>query len=176
LIAFRPGKKTQADGFLQTDLDRVTDSHVRQRSLDLGVAAARAIIARRENDGFFDTVPYTFGAPAPGVYQPVPPAGVNVIGTQLPSTTPFGLRSASQFRLPPPPALSSRQWLANYNEVKHLGRSDSTVRTADQTAAVHFWRDQTQFVWNRIARVPWQARTTRACGRRRAPLPSSTWA
>lgn len=30
---------------------------------------------------------------------------------------------------------------------------DSTVRTADQTAAVHFWFHQTQFVWNDIART-----------------------
>jgi hypothetical protein len=153
VVIFRPAKADQADAFLLIDLDRVTAPNKRRRSLALGAAAAQAIIALREDDGFFHSVPYTFGPPDPSVYQPVPPGGTNVIGTQLPSTIPFGLKSGSQFRSPPPPDLSSAQWLANYNETKDFGRSDSKVRTADQTAAVHFWSHQTQFVWNDIARL-----------------------
>ncbi|MGH9160380.1 MAG: vanadium-dependent haloperoxidase [Vicinamibacteraceae bacterium] len=153
LVTLRPGKAAEADAFLQTDLDRVTDPDKRRRSLDLGAAAADAILARRADDGFFDVVPYTFDAPAPGVYQPVPPANTEVIGTQLPFVTPFALASTDQFRPPPPPSLFSHAWKFEYDEVKELGRSTSTVRTEDQTQAVLFWLEQTQFVWNRIARI-----------------------
>jgi PAP2 superfamily len=152
-VTLRPGKQAQADAFLQTDLDAVTDPDKRQRSLDIGAAAADAIIAARQDDGFFDTVPYTFGPPEPGVWQPVPPSGTNVVGPHFPFVTPLGISSASQFRSPPPPALSSSEWLDDYNEVKEIGRSDSTTRTADQTAIALFWREQTQFAWNNIART-----------------------
>ena len=154
LIALRPGKAAQVNAFLQTDLDRVKDPDRRQRSLDLGAAAADAILTLRGDDGFFDVVPHTFGPPAPGVWQPVPPADTTVaIGTQLPFVTPMALTSADQFRVPPPPALSSVTWKRDYDEVKEVGRSDSTVRTTDQTAAALFWREQAQFAWNRIARI-----------------------
>jgi hypothetical protein len=153
LVRLRPGKAAQADMFLEHDLARVSDPQVRQRSLDLGAAAATAILAKRANDGFFETVPFTFGPPEPGVWQPVPPSGTTIVGTQLPFVTPFGLSSGSQFRSPPPPKLSSRRWLNDYNETKVLGRFDSTVRTADQTNATLFWREQTQFTWNTVART-----------------------
>jgi hypothetical protein len=153
VVVLRPGKAVQADALLQPDLDRVTDADVTQRSLDLGAAAAAAILADRSDDGFFDVVPYAFQPPAPGVYQPVPPAGSAVVGTQLPFVKTFALRSADQFRPPPPPSLKSRAWRLEYDEVKELGRSESAARTPDQTHAALFWREQTQFAWNRIARI-----------------------
>jgi PAP2 superfamily len=152
LLELRPGKSAQIDAFLAPDLARVSDANKRQRSLDLGAAAAEAILAAREDDGFFDTVPYTFGPPAPGVWQPVPPGGAPV-GPHFPSVTPFALSSGSQFRAPPPPALSSSRWKNAYNQVKEFGRSNSTVRSADQTHSALFWREQTQFAWNRIGRI-----------------------
>jgi hypothetical protein len=153
LVAVRPGKAAQIDGFLQTDLDRVTDPDTRQRSLDIGAGAASAIIAERDGDGFFDSVPYTFGPPDPGVYQPTPPGGTAVVNTQLPGVTPFALSSTDQFRPAAPPPLPSTTWRDAYNQVKDLGRSDSTTRTADQTNAALFWREQAQFTFNTIART-----------------------
>jgi hypothetical protein len=52
---------------------------------------------------------------------------------------PFMLTSPSQFRADPPPALKSRQWAREYNEVKAYGAVDSTVRTPAQTAVARFW-------------------------------------
>ena len=52
------------------------------------------------------------------------------------------LRTGDQFRVPPPPALSSRQYAAAYNEAKALGGDDDvtpTRRTDDQTFAGVFW-------------------------------------
>ena len=54
---------------------------------------------------------------------------------------PFSLDSADQFRPAGPPALRSRRWARDYNEVKEIGSSTSTTRTAEQTLAARFWAE-----------------------------------
>ena len=54
---------------------------------------------------------------------------------------PFSLDSADQFRPDGPPALDSKRWARDYNEVKEIGSSTSTTRTADQTLAARFWAE-----------------------------------
>jgi membrane-associated phospholipid phosphatase len=66
------------------------------------------------------------------------------------------MTSGSQFRPPPPPALTSTAYATAFNEVKSLGRVDSTTRTADQTQIAQFWKDAagTAYAfghWNKIA-------------------------
>jgi len=53
--------------------------------------------------------------------------------------TPFAMTSASQFRPGPPVDLKSKQWAADYNEIKELGEKNSTKRTARQTEDARFW-------------------------------------
>ena len=72
--------------------------------------------------------------------------------------TPFALSAGSQFRPAAPPALDSADFAAAFNEVKDLGRADSTTRTADQTQIAFFWRDGagTSYAfghWNTIAQA-----------------------
>ena len=55
--------------------------------------------------------------------------------------TPFVLQSGSQFRPGGPPAITSAQYTADFNEVKSLGSATSTTRTADQTQLASFWSD-----------------------------------
>jgi hypothetical protein len=52
---------------------------------------------------------------------------------------PFSLDSADQFRPDGPPALDSKKWARDYNELKEIGSSTSTTRTAEQTVAARFW-------------------------------------
>jgi hypothetical protein len=54
---------------------------------------------------------------------------------------PFSLDSADQFRPQGPPALSSKRWAQDYNEVKEFGSSASTTRTTEQTLAARFWAE-----------------------------------
>jgi hypothetical protein len=49
------------------------------------------------------------------------------------------LSSADQFRPGGPPALDSKRWAEDYNEVKEIGSFASTTRTAEQTEAARFW-------------------------------------
>jgi hypothetical protein len=49
------------------------------------------------------------------------------------------MKSADQFRAPPPYPLESREWARDFREVKELGAADSRSRTPDQTGAANFW-------------------------------------
>jgi hypothetical protein len=62
------------------------------------------------------------------------------------------LRSASQFRPPAPPALTSPRYAEDFSEVHSLGELNSTTRTADETAIAKFWGAAPVWVvWNQVA-------------------------
>lgn len=104
----------------------------------VGEQVAAALIAQRANDGFRVAVPYvTPSPPIPGVW--IPTAATPPVGTYLGNMTPFAIKSADQFRPNGPPALSSKQWAREYNEVKDIGSLGSTTRSAEQTIAARFW-------------------------------------
>ena len=77
--------------------------------------------------------------PIPGVW--IPTAPTPPLGTYLGLMRPFSLVSADQFRPSGPPALGSKKWARDYNEVKEIGSSSSTTRTAEQTLAARFWAE-----------------------------------
>ena len=54
------------------------------------------------------------------------------------NVTPFGIRSAKDFLLDPPPALTSNGYAKAYNEVMTVGSVDSTERPPDRADVVHF--------------------------------------
>jgi hypothetical protein len=67
--------------------------------------------------------------------------------------TPFGLTEASQFRLPPPPALQTGKYAMDYLEVLRVGRVDSPFRPQDRTDVARFYAAATPVqVWNSAAR------------------------
>ena len=71
----------------------------------------------------------------------------------MPNVTPFAVESSAQFRPGPPPALTSQEYAAAFNEAKALGSVNSSTRTADQTQVGMLWRVPltNHQVWNRIA-------------------------
>jgi len=71
--------------------------------------------------------------------------------------TPFALERANQFRLGPPPALTSTEYTAASNEVKSLGIANSTAATADQALIGRFWNGAIQNYWNEITQTAVQA-------------------
>lgn len=66
---------------------------------------------------------------------------------------PFTLTAGTRFRAPPPPALTSERYRRHYNEVKVLGRFDSTVRTPEQTDIAYFYSENFLAQWNRALRA-----------------------
>src|SRR6202011_3063801 len=86
------------------------------------------------------STPYGTGPVAPGVWVFAPPPSLQSAQTPwVAFMRPFLLRSASQFRVDPPPALSSYEWAVEFNEIKAYGSVNSAVRTPEQTAIAQFW-------------------------------------
>jgi PAP2 superfamily len=100
----------------------------------LGEAVALRMLEARANDGATAVDSYR-PKTKPGQYVPTP---VMVCST-WPTMRPFALASPSQFRPGPPPSLKSREWAADYNEIKELGGKTSSSRSAQQTETARFW-------------------------------------
>jgi len=115
-----------------------------------GRSAAAAILALRANDHSAEA---QFDYDAPGVGTPGVWVRINNAPAQLPgwgNVTPFVLRSSSQFRPDPPPALGSKQYTKDYNEIKEIGVVNSTTRTNEQSQIALFWRASPAAIWNPV--------------------------
>jgi hypothetical protein len=105
----------------------------------IGQAAASDLIAERTGDRN-ETITFTPGPLTPGGWTVAPPPSLQSAQTPWVAVMkPFMLNSPSQFRVEPPPALSSRKWAKEFNEVKAYGAANSTVRSPEQTAIAEFW-------------------------------------
>ena len=133
-------KPTILDPAYATSLAGIADGQAKTDGVAVGESVADLLIAERADDGFRVSVPYTApDPPIPGVW--IPTAPTPPIGTYLGQMRPFALNSADQFRPAGPPALSSKRWAEEYNEVKEIGSSTSTTRTPEQTVAARFWAE-----------------------------------
>ena len=121
-------------------LATIPDGQAKTDGTATGEEVAALLIAQRADDGFRVPGAYTApNPPIPGFW--IPTALTPPIGTYLGRMRPFSLESADQFRPDGPPALSSKRWARDYNEVKEIGSSASTTRTAEQTLAARFWAE-----------------------------------
>lgn len=115
----------------------------RTNGLAWGTKVADAIIAWRSVDDIRPTIPEYTPATAggtPGDYQ-LTPNTTFALTPQWGSQQTWALTSGAQFLSPPPPALDSAQYAADFNEVKAVGGVISAERSADQTEFAHFWAD-----------------------------------
>ena len=152
LDALLPSQSASIDAFFQSSLSQIGSGESVDRGVVYGEQVANAVLAARANDGATVTPPVFTPLTGPGEYQLTPPAFPPAGFTQTRNVTPFVLDSASQFRAPEPPALTSNQYATDFNEVKSLGRKTSTTRTADQTAIGTFWGAAPIWVvWNQVA-------------------------
>ena len=157
LVALNPSAAQAYDEALAAELGDRPSDFVR-RGAAIGAHVAREILAWRENDGWIVSAfpPYA-EPPLPGRWQPTPPANAAATFTHLQHAAPMALVSATQLLPSPPPSLTSARYAADLNEVKLLGKSDSAVRTEEQTTIARLWSGvgtTTGFfsVWNNVAR------------------------
>ena len=148
LVALFSGQTAHFDEELTYHLDKVTDSAAAKAAgIQVGAAAARAILAARANDGSEIPEPTVgvdfFPSDLPGYWRPDPISQKTVaLGAFWAQVQPFTLESASQFRVPPPPAIESPEYAAAYDEAQRLGGDGVTTpteRTPDQTITGIFW-------------------------------------
>jgi hypothetical protein len=149
LKALYPSQAATLDAEFASSLANLPGASGNSQSIPRGLAwgehVANLILALRSTDGFSAVLPGYFGGGAPGVWRALP-VGTNADGTlpavlpQFRFVVPFTLTSPSQFRPGPPLALTSQQYADDVNEVKAVGRVDSTLRTADQTQLALLWQ------------------------------------
>ena len=115
-----------------------------------GRSIATSILAVRANDHSAEAQ-FNYDAPnqgAPGVWVRLPNVPASLPGWG--KVTPFVLRSASQFRPEAPPDLTSEQYAKDYNEIKQIGISVGSTRSAEQTDIALFWRASPTAIWNSV--------------------------
>ena len=110
------------------------DGAAKSNGIQLGETVAAKILEARANDG----------SGAPDAYRPRTTPGVYVptaitISSMWPNMKPFVMDNPSQFRPRSPISLESKEWAADYNELKDSGGQISAKRTAQQTEIARFW-------------------------------------
>ncbi len=159
IIALLPPLTTYADSLYQVSINGITNANEdsKTRGVNIGAAAAAAMVAKRNNDGYATAqVPYVQGT-LPGQYRSTtpfdqPPFNGFVAVPGWGKIKPFGVASASQFRPVPPYAINSADYTADFNDIKTLGAAVNSTRTTDQTEIGLFWLENIPHSWNRIAR------------------------
>jgi hypothetical protein len=148
-LGLTPTQQGILDGDYTAYLAAIPDGTAKTNGITIGEQVAAAVLALRANDGreknptLADLNP---PAPGAGVWQPDPTRPV--LGLRLPGIRPLSLISASQFRPDGPNPLTSPEYADDLNQVKELGRLDSTTRTPEQTTEALFWTDHDARQWN----------------------------
>jgi hypothetical protein len=130
--------------------DAIPESAGKSAGLQVGEAAAQAILTVRSDDGADFSSDYVVTT-GPGAYALTSQA--QMFSPSLGKMKPFVLETASQFRPPPPPPVDSSQALRDIAETKLLGEAGSSRRTADQTLIAQFHLPPGTVVWNSIGRA-----------------------
>jgi len=123
----------------------------KEDGLDVGKAAADAILALRADDGLSDVETYQCSAvPVPvGEFEPNAGCGTQPVDVSLATVKPFTYADPSQFRPGGPDPLTSSSYTADFNETRDYGRANSAIRTAEQTDIAYFWSEHAHVHWNR---------------------------
>jgi hypothetical protein len=147
LTALFPSQQATFAQALADDLSQVSAGTAKTDGIDLGHRAAAAIFALRANDGSAVAEPklglqfFTSSDAGKWRQDPISQAPI-ALGAFWNQVTPFVMQSAAQFRVLAPPAISSPEYAAAFNEVKLLGGdriNTPTLRTVEQTETGIFW-------------------------------------
>jgi membrane-associated phospholipid phosphatase len=139
-----PGSVSTLDAARASSLASIPDGQAKIDGIATGDAAANALIALRANDGSSPPQFKTPGPPVPGEWQATPSCPIvngiaSGIAFQWQNITPFGIRSAKEFLLEPPPALASNKYARAYNEVMTVGSLDSPERPPDRSDVATYY-------------------------------------
>lgn len=133
LLHEAPVLQPQTEAAYARALGAIAEGDARTRGISLGERAAADVLAKHAGD-IGNIEPYR-PLTTPGVYVPT----TFPLGYAFAQHRPWFMTSASQFRPGPPPELKSALWARDYNEIKAVGASTSTVRTSDQNDIARFW-------------------------------------
>lgn len=153
LVALYPDQKPMLDSAYGASLAQIPDGGGKTSGLAIGQEVAMRILAIREDDGAAAaiTAQYIPGE-RPGDWRPTPPAFRAALDPGWGCVRPFVLRHGAQFRPGPPPALRSRTYARDFEEIKDIGSSTSTTRRQEDTDLANLWMSTGAQNWNPVAR------------------------
>jgi hypothetical protein len=146
LVGILPAQRSALDQQYDEALDAIPDGPRKAGGVAVGARAADAMLVARMNDGVDASQTWIVGT-QPGRWRPTPPFMIG-ISAQIGFMRTFAIPDADLFRSPPPNALTSARYAADFNEVKSIGAASSTTRTSDQTEAALFWGGQQNPWWS----------------------------
>jgi len=145
LLSLFPAQAASLDQMYASALAVIPDGRAKSGGIAAGTRAASAMIAARAHDGAFADVSWNVST-VPGQWRPTPPT-LAADGAWVGGVKPFAIRRGDQFRTSGPPALTSKAYARDLNEITAIGGVTSTVRTADQTSAAIWWHDRRLTEW-----------------------------
>jgi membrane-associated phospholipid phosphatase len=140
LVALFPRNAASFDDLHAMTLAAIPDRPAKAKGIAWGEYVADQILALRSSDGSDAVIAAPVGA-GPGAWVPTMPAFAAYALPHWGFVTPFAMSASSQFRVPPPPAVDSAEYAAEYDEVKMMGAKVSSARTDDQSQIALFWAD-----------------------------------
>jgi hypothetical protein len=151
LFALFPSQQPTLDAQLAASLAAIPDGPAKTGGIEVGAAAAAAMLVERTGDGRFTPFTIVEGFD-PGKWRRTPPAFAFEPAPWVGNVRPFIVADARALRSDGPNALSARKYAKEFNEVKELGSLTSRTRTADQTDAALFWQANGAGLFNAILR------------------------
>ena len=133
LLHEAPALKERTEAAYARAMATIAEGDARTKGVGVGERAAADVLSKHAHD--LDSIEPYRPVTSPGVYVPT----TIPTGWSLGEHRPWFMKSASQFRPGPPPALTSALWARDYNEVKAVGSATSTVRTPEQSEIARFW-------------------------------------
>lgn len=157
-----PSMTATFDNLYTQQTGGIANGTAKDDGLNWGSDVATQILSWRTGDGAANAAatPYNPNG-GQGDWAPTPDASGLVFSANplLPgwgNVNPFAMASGTQFRPAVAPDLTSSTYTNDYLQVHDYGAKFGSLRTADQTAAAHFWAEQTSSVtqvghWNQIS-------------------------
>jgi hypothetical protein len=148
-----PAQHTSLQTHYDASMAGVEEGARKEAGIDVGRAAAAAMLDEG-HDARTGPIP-PLPPDGPGYWEPL----LRLDGSPILDPTPwvalaptFVVKSPSQFRSEGPLDITSDAYADEFDEVKALGATDSTLRSPTQTHVAVFWQSNAAATWNGVAR------------------------
>jgi hypothetical protein len=140
LVALLPYRQAAIRPLYDKSLADIPAGAAKNGGIGVGVEAANAMLAARQNDGRDGPRNPVLSATV-GQWRPTPPKFAVTDTAWIADVRPFLITDPRQLRTGGPNALESAAYAGEFNETKAYGAADSTVRTPEQTNIALYWND-----------------------------------
>lgn len=128
-------------GAYERALAAIPEGAAKADGVAFGRRTADAVLAIRGGSGWDKPVEGVFTGTEPGLWRETPPNFRPPLLPHWRHVKPFIMTSPGQFRVPPPPALDSKESADELAEVARIGARDGAERTEYETLTAPFWAD-----------------------------------